>query len=425
MNSTLYHFIWDGKPDKVKRLTLCSDYSVGGLKMINVNNFEKGIKISWIKRLLTNQTSQWYELIKGICPNIDNILIFGDGWCKTILNSITNPFWINVLEYWNKFCEIQRSQKTDEILTTCIWYNSDIFKSPTLFPDWYKKGIYLIGDISDSSGEILNFDQLNLKYNGNFNILNFYTVRQGIKNFASKQTEITPSMTYEKPAYPGHLKILIKSKDGTKMFYSLFNSVMMEKPLCENIWQPLLLTQYCEAELADKFKLLYKICFKTIEDNELIWFQYRILYKILGTNDYLKKTNISQTDECNLCWQDIQNIKHLFSECTKVKCLWQNLRNWIANKIGVNITLDSVTKILGYLQFDQYFWPLNFILIITRKYIFWCCRNNFPFDIYFLQKEVKRKYSEQETLYKIKGCGNIFSKRWSLWKNIFNDIESF
>ena len=134
----------------------------------------------------------------------------------------------------------------------------------------------------------MNFDQLNLKYNGNFNILNYYTVRQGVKNFVSKQTEITPSMTYEKPAYPGHLKILIKSKDGTKMFYSLFNSVMTEKPLCENIWKPLLLTQYCEMELVDKFKLIYRICFKTIENSELIWFQYRILYKILGTNGYLK-----------------------------------------------------------------------------------------------------------------------------------------
>ena len=56
-------------------------------------------------------------------------------------------------------------------------------------------------------------------------------------------------------------------------------------------------------------------------------------------------------------------------------------------------------KILGYLTFDMHFWPLNFLLLTTRKYIFWCVTNNYLPDIYFLQKEIKRRFIEQELLH--------------------------
>ena len=219
------------------------------------------------------------------------------------------------------------------------------------------------------------------------------------------------------------MKSLINSREGCKAFYKSFNSNFKEKPLCETIWQDLLLSQYQETELTDKFKLMYKICFKIIDDNDLIWFQYRILYKILGTNDYLNKINLRPSSECNFCKDNVQNITHLFAECITVCPLWDNLRAWMLNKVGVNIMLNTVMKIVGYTELDQHFWPLNFVLIVTRKYIFWCSKKDFPLDIYFLQKEIKRKFIEQETLYKIKGHGNIFNKRWIVWRKLFDGID--
>ena len=32
---------------------------------------------------------------------------------------------------------------------------------------------------------------------------------------------------------------------------------------------------------------IYKICFKTVCDNSVIWFQYKILFGILATKDFL------------------------------------------------------------------------------------------------------------------------------------------
>jgi len=39
LNKTLYHFIWNGKIDRVKRDIIIKDLEEGGLKMIELESF--------------------------------------------------------------------------------------------------------------------------------------------------------------------------------------------------------------------------------------------------------------------------------------------------------------------------------------------------------------------------------------------------
>ena len=66
---------------------------------------------------------------------------------------------------------------------------------------------------------------------------------------------------------------------------------------------------------------IYKICSKTIYDNSVIWFQYKILYGILGTNDLLLKMKIVDSNHCRLCGGNAETIQHLFSQCEIVENL--------------------------------------------------------------------------------------------------------
>ena len=47
----MYSFLWNGKPDKVKRSSLIQTYDKGGLKMIDIDKFIQAQKITWIKRI--------------------------------------------------------------------------------------------------------------------------------------------------------------------------------------------------------------------------------------------------------------------------------------------------------------------------------------------------------------------------------------
>ena len=48
INNLMYELLWDSKPDKVKRKTICAECSKGGLRMTDIFNFEKVLKLSGI-----------------------------------------------------------------------------------------------------------------------------------------------------------------------------------------------------------------------------------------------------------------------------------------------------------------------------------------------------------------------------------------
>ena len=53
----------------------------------------------------------------------------------------------------------------------------------------------------------------------------------------------------------------------------------------------------------------FRICFKTIHNNAaLLWFQYRILHRILGTQNNLCKMGISKSSTCLLCDNDKETL---------------------------------------------------------------------------------------------------------------------
>ena len=46
LNTLLFSYLWDGKPDKIKRKWKTQDYDYGGLRMINLNCFIQSLKLT-------------------------------------------------------------------------------------------------------------------------------------------------------------------------------------------------------------------------------------------------------------------------------------------------------------------------------------------------------------------------------------------
>ena len=56
INKLLFSYVWDGKPDKINRQQICKKISDGGLAMIHVCNFERSLKIRWVKHIISGRT---------------------------------------------------------------------------------------------------------------------------------------------------------------------------------------------------------------------------------------------------------------------------------------------------------------------------------------------------------------------------------
>lgn len=62
-NFLLFNFVWDNEGDKIKRIEIIADYRDGGLKMLNIIEFNKTLKITWILikyiNIFDNCHSKW------------------------------------------------------------------------------------------------------------------------------------------------------------------------------------------------------------------------------------------------------------------------------------------------------------------------------------------------------------------------------
>ena len=60
INKDFFNFLWNGKGDKIKRDIMIGKYSQGGLRMIDIQSFNKALKTMWvIKYLDESNLGKW------------------------------------------------------------------------------------------------------------------------------------------------------------------------------------------------------------------------------------------------------------------------------------------------------------------------------------------------------------------------------
>ena len=71
IKSAIFNFIWDGKPDKIKRTKLIQSVENGGIQLTDIDSFLNAIKCSWVKRYLDKtNTSKWKLFYQKILKKI-------------------------------------------------------------------------------------------------------------------------------------------------------------------------------------------------------------------------------------------------------------------------------------------------------------------------------------------------------------------
>ena len=79
------------------------------------------------------------------------------------------------------------------------------------------------------------------------------------------------------------------------------------------------------------------------------------------------KLNIVNSPNCGLCNLHQETLTHLFYECRTVNTLWNKLSVWITEKLRITVDFNTEMVILGYLERDENYIPLNSIILITKS----------------------------------------------------------
>ena len=236
---------------------------------------------------------------------------------------------------------------------------------------------------------------LNTIYNVKTNFLEYHRVIKYIKAFCNKVND----RNHMKPIYHSQTQILLRSQKGSKDFYNRLNNINVKKTTSYySHWEQALKTKITEKD----WKFIYQNCFKTVEDNDLVWFQYRLLNRILGTNEYLVKIKQKVNANCSFCKKETENITHLFIECNFVKKFWTDLKRNLHFSLGVDLNINPSDIIFGILGSNNKKTIINLIILAAKSFIFKASRSNGQLSQQTFGSFVKEIYLSQEYASKLK-----------------------
>ena len=97
-------FLWGEGQVKIVNKQLEKTIEEGGLKLINIDLFNKALKLSWMRRLITS--GNWQNIfISYNYAYIKLIWELDKHTLDRIQSETANPFWKNIINIWKEFKE--------------------------------------------------------------------------------------------------------------------------------------------------------------------------------------------------------------------------------------------------------------------------------------------------------------------------------
>jgi hypothetical protein len=130
-----YNFLWDGKPDKIKRNVIINNYEEGA-QLPHIESFCKVLKMSWLYKLLDPMNMSPWKIVLLLIEKYggDKILYLKKEGLESISNKL-NPFWRDILLNLSELLPPKDEEENNiiNILSQPIWLNFNIKRNGIIF----------------------------------------------------------------------------------------------------------------------------------------------------------------------------------------------------------------------------------------------------------------------------------------------------
>ena len=406
INNLLYQFLWDGKRDKIKRVEMINDYATGGLKMLDIQIFNRALKAKWIQKYLdSSNKGKWKLFLDFFLAKYNaTLLITGNLNVNDAASlEIDDPFTEELIEIWS--CLNFKKQPPD-FSNIPIWHNSfvRIDNKPIYYKNWYKAGIHFRNHLLDENFHFLTFDAFKKKFSVKTNFLQYQSVVSAVSKMKSTCAGIQViTNTVE------DVNNLLASTEFCKVAYNMFIKQIASVPhKSQSRW-----LSDCNCHSVDyiDWRSSYGLAFLCTRESKLRTFQFKFLHRRIATNSYLFKIGIASDNLCSFCKERKETILHLFWECTFVQAFWNEIKQWMSKRPCFPNDVFSFQSCLGFVDNASNILSHHFLLI-CRYHIHWSkSMRLFPSPALCIQNfltclEVERRYAFQN--------GNLkkFNVKW-------------
>ena len=127
LKSMSFNFLWNGKPDRMKRIEAGLPSEKGGLNMPDIEAFWASLKMTWARRLLATDCL-WQKVLKLNLLYVDHdmcdLWYGGPTLLDKIANKLSNLFWKEVIKTFAIITEDLHFSRP------YFFYNFNIFDNP-------------------------------------------------------------------------------------------------------------------------------------------------------------------------------------------------------------------------------------------------------------------------------------------------------
>ena len=411
LNKLFFEFLWNGKPDPIKRSVSKLKPIKGGLGMIDLNLFDKALKLTWLRRYSTSAAS-WKLLIDKKYPCLKNIHNFGNEYGKIIIDEITNPFWACVIKYYCEFNKNYSFKSKQEVEATRFLHNSDIRIGKKIITNQklISSEIFSINQLKINDN-FLTLEELNDKLNIPLNFLEYNSIMHSVKSYLRNYSHLKP---FKDVPYSPALNIIMMNEKGSSLIYQQMINIEQEITGFRR-WSNV--TGIAQKDWKTSFKLLKN----TTYDTKLRWFQFRILHYILTTNRSVSKYKTGQDSNCSFCGTHSETILHLLWKCIIVQKFWNDLATLFNRKCmhSHNFIFTKDLVIFGKCKTIKSDKICELIILLAKFFIYRCKVQNQPLRINLFIAELYKRYIIEKVINK---NSITFKNEWTPYLALFRGI---
>lgn len=369
VESCIFDFIWGGNPDKIKRKTMYNPINRGGLKITHIRTFISALKITWIKRYCDKTNRGLWEAFFDLhLEKYGGSFLFNCNFRANNICSISNEFIHNICTAWASY---NFKEPKENFGAQVLWNNAFIEINGAILYDkkLHHAGVNFVRDLFTKDGSQHSFTSFCNTYGvTRFPFTQFYGILAAIPG-SWKATILQICNDYDSP-----LKIFSRSNISQLVYANLINKIT-HPPIAIEKWN-------LRFNLTDKWDVIFKIPFHTLSDSKVIYFQFRFLHRILGTNYLLSLMHKREDPLCTFCKSESETLDHLFWNCPFTSTFLLDTEQLL---FGQQFLLTKDDFFFGYKLLLNH--PLNYFILHCKYCIYSCKLNNtIPNHIAFFHK---------------------------------------
>lgn len=424
INNILFKFVWNDRPDKIKRSRLVQNYDRGGLKMVDLTSFIKSLKITWLKRLYwAKSNTLWANVAREELYPIENLVCFGANKLRKIAKSKNNLFWRDVIDAWADFCvclhNLSSEKDTEQILTEKIWFSDYTKFTMATVKQWDKKGLRFIADLyCKETGQLHDKSTLCGMFNINMTFLCYSSLVRSI----SVHSQINNSVS--KPTYPilPYKIALLAQKANTSRIAYLKFIVKLDKTVTNSPSQTPMERKWCR-DIGCVHEGTMRDVRGSTKNTYLQAFHYRVISRIISTNTFLHRIGRSLSPLCTFCKVCNETLYHILWECSAVQDYIREITTYFQEKANIVFHFTAESWIFPRLSEES---KVNIIIITIAKVVIFKAkyRENQPSLRHFISLLKIEAQKEEECAMRNKERKKAQERFFLKWAEVLKILDS-